>query len=69
LGRILASNESCQKCIVKQLFRYTFGREETANDQSVIDALLARFRNSDFRFRELILGMVTSRLFLQEGSG
>jgi hypothetical protein len=69
LGRILASNESCQKCIVKQLFRYTFGREETTNDQPVIDALLARFRNSGFRFRDLILGMVTSRLFLQEGSG
>ena len=38
---------------MKQLFRYAFGREETAADQPVIENLVARFRDSGFRFREL----------------
>jgi hypothetical protein len=69
LGRLLAESKTCQKAIVKQLFRFSFGRQETVNDQPVIDALLARFRDSGFRFRELIVALVTSELFLQKGSG
>ena len=69
LGRILAVNEASQKCIVKQLFRYAFGTEESVNDQPVIDGLLDRFRESGFRFRELVVAIVTSELFLQRGSG
>ena len=69
LGRLLAGSRTCQRAIVKQLFRYAFGRQETANDQPVIDALLARFRDSGFRFRELIVALATSDLFLQKGSG
>ena len=67
LGRILAASKSCQKCIVKQLFRYTFGREEMAGDQAVIDAAFEKFRESGFRFRELVIALVTSDLFLQKG--
>ena len=66
LGRILAENEACQRCIVKQLFRYAFGRAETSSDQPVIDAILKKFRDSGFRFRELIVAVVTSELFLQQ---
>jgi Protein of unknown function (DUF1588)/Protein of unknown function (DUF1585)/Protein of unknown function (DUF1592) len=69
LGRVLAGSKTCQKAIVKQLFRYAFGRQETVNDQPVIDAMLARFRDSGFRFRELIVALATSDLFLQKGSG
>jgi hypothetical protein len=65
LGRILAANKSCQRSIVKQLFRYAFGREETASDQPVIEAVFEKFRDSGFRFRELIVAMATSELFLQ----
>ncbi|MEZ6063852.1 MAG: DUF1592 domain-containing protein [Planctomycetaceae bacterium] len=68
LGRLLANSESCQRCIVKQFFRYTFGRQETVSDQPVIDDVLRRFRESGFRFRELIVAVVTSDLFLQKGS-
>ncbi len=68
LGRILAESKTCQKCIVKQLFRYTFGREETEHDQPVIEELLVKFRDSGIRFRELIVAMATSKLFLQKGS-
>jgi hypothetical protein len=69
LGHLLAESRTCQKAIVKQLFRYAFGREETPGDQPVIDAALERFRDSGFRFRELIVALVTSELFLQKGSG
>jgi hypothetical protein len=69
LGRLLAESKTCQKAVVKQLFRYAFGRQETASDQPTIDALVERFCNSGFRFRELIVAVVTSELFLQKGSG
>jgi hypothetical protein len=69
LGRLLAGSEACQKCIVKQLFRYAFGRAETPSDRPVIDGLLDTFRDSGFRFRELLVALVTSELFLQRGSG
>ena len=65
---MLAESKTCQKAIVKQLFRYAFGRQETVDDQPAIDALLARFRDSGFRFRELIVALATSDLFLQKGS-
>ena len=69
LGRILAASEASQRAIVKQLFRYAFGRHETAGDESVIDAALGDFRNANYRFRELIISLVTSRLFLQKEEG
>lgn len=68
LGKILAESKTAQRCIAKQLFRYTFGREETAHDQPVIDAVLEKFQASGFRFRELIVAMATSDLFLQKGA-
>ena len=66
LGRLLAGSPACQKCIVKQLFHYAFGREETPSDQPVIERLLEQFRSSGYRFRELIVALVTSDLFLQQ---
>lgn len=65
LGKLLAENETCQRCIVKQYFRYAFGREESAADQPMLDEAFARFRDSGFRFRELIVALVMSKLFLQ----
>jgi hypothetical protein len=72
LGRLLAESNACHKCIVKQLFRYAMGRAETPADQPILEDLLETFRGSGYRFRELIVGMVTSDLFLQRkgpGSG
>jgi hypothetical protein len=64
LGRLLAESNACQRCIVKQLFRYAFGREETASDNRTIDDLVAKFRDSGYRFRELIVALVTSPSFV-----
>jgi hypothetical protein len=68
LGLILANSEACQRCIVKQLFRYALGRSESSADQPVVDELHRKFRDSDFRFRELLVALVTSDLFLQRES-
>jgi hypothetical protein len=64
LGAILANDPTCQRCVVKQLFRYAVGRHETAGDQQHIDALFAAFRDSGFRFRALILDLIVSEPFL-----
>lgn len=66
LGRVLSSSKVSQRAVVKQLFRYAFGRHETIDDEPTIERMLADFRNSNFRFQELILSLVTSELFLQE---
>jgi hypothetical protein len=63
-GRILASDAGCQKCVVKMLFRYATGRPETEADQPAIDAALAEFRDSQFRFKNLIIAIATSDPFL-----
>jgi hypothetical protein len=65
LGRLLAESNACHRAIVKQLFRYAYGRAETPADQPVIENLLETFRSSGYRFRELIVALVTSDLFLQ----
>jgi hypothetical protein len=57
LGRILAASATCQECIVRQIFRYAFGRMETEADQPLIQSLTAAFRTSGFRFKELLIGI------------
>ena len=63
LGEILARTPACQKCVVKQYFRYAFGRQETAADEAAIERALEAFRSSGFRFQELIISLVASNVF------
>ena len=60
LGQRLAKEPVCQKCIVKQLFRYANGRAEEPEDRATIDEAYERFRRSQFRFRELIIAIAVS---------
>ena len=60
LGEILAGEPGCQKCVVKMLFRWANGRSEEPDDQPVIDAALARFRQSGFKFRDLVVATAVS---------
>jgi hypothetical protein len=60
LGTILAKTPQCQECMVKQYFRYISGRMETPADYPVIKRITADFRNSQFRFQELIVSLVRS---------
>lgn len=60
LGRVLADSRQCQECVVKQVFRYGFGRPEAAADRVTIQAAYDRFKSSGFRFKELLGGLATS---------
>lgn len=64
LGRLLANSKAAQKCIVKMLFRYALGREESASEQPILEDLLAKFRASGYRFQELVVALVTTDSFL-----
>lgn len=66
LGRILAESPVCQECMVKQLFRYVYGRHETDADKPVIARGLAAFRDSGFRWKELMVYFATA---LASGQG
>jgi hypothetical protein len=69
LGAVLAKSAQCQECVVKQYFRYTAGRPETVADRPLIRKVLEDFRNSNFRFRELIVSLTVQRQFPgQEGA-
>ncbi len=61
LGAVLGKSAQCQECIVKQYFRYTMGRTETAADRPVIRKMTEDFRRSQFRFKELISSLMLSR--------
>jgi hypothetical protein len=63
LGELLAESPKCQECIVRQLFRYATGRQETESDQEAIDAAAKAFRESGFRFQELMVALVKSETF------
>jgi len=67
LGAVLAKSEQCQECLVKQYFRYTLGRMETPADRPLIRKVLDAFRNSDFRFKELIVALMRERALLGSG--
>jgi hypothetical protein len=58
LGAVLAKTPQCQECMVKQYFRYVSGRPETPADYPVIQKVVTDFRNSQFRFQELIVSLV-----------
>jgi hypothetical protein len=47
--------------VVKQLFRFAFGRPETAADRPVIEAAFDKFRNSQFRFKELMVALAVAQ--------
>ncbi len=66
LGAILAESPVCQECIVRQMFRYSYGRLETSADEKTIDGLFERFKESGFRFKNLLIALVESPEFLRE---
>lgn len=60
LGQILAASPRCQDCVVKQLYRYAIGRKENSDDERQIEQAAAAFRNSKFRFRELMIAIASA---------
>jgi hypothetical protein len=60
LGSVLAASRQCQECVVKQVFRFANGRPENAADRPVIQTAFTRFRDSGFRFTELLTATAVS---------
>ncbi len=60
LGKILAAAPQCQECVVRQLFRYAYGRKETGADRPAIQKGLEIFRISQFQFKELMVYLAKS---------
>ena len=67
LGELLARTKECQECVVKQLFRYMAGRQDTPSDRPLVARALEDFRNSQFRFKELVVSLVKGRETLPAG--
>jgi hypothetical protein len=65
IGRLLANSRACQECIVKQAFRYAFGRLETPADRETIKTAFTAFRDSGFKFKELLIALVRSPQFVE----
>jgi hypothetical protein len=66
IGAILADSPVCQKCIVRQMFRYSYGRLETNADEHTIDQLYDQFKGSGFKFKSLLVALVQSPEFLRQ---
>jgi len=66
IGGILAASPVCQKCIVRQMFRYSYGRLETNADEKTIDQLYDQFKGSGFKFKSLLVALVQSPEFLRQ---
>lgn len=66
LGTILAESPVCQECIVRQMFRYSYGRLETTSDEKTIDQLYGQFKASGFKFKSLLVALVESPEFLRQ---
>jgi hypothetical protein len=53
----------CQECIIRQIFRYAFGRMETSADEDTIHQLFAVFRDSGFHFKDVLVALVKAPQF------
>ena len=67
LGRVLAASPQCQECVVKQVFRYGYGRLETPADRAAIHAAFEKFRDSGFKFRELLAALAVEHAIVHPG--
>jgi hypothetical protein len=64
IGRVLATSRASQECVVKQAFRFGFGRVETRADRDAVREAFTAFRESGFKFKELLVALVRSPQFL-----
>ena len=63
LSARLSDSPAVYQCLVRQHFRYAFGREPTVDDQCTLDSLAAVLDDSDGDLRALRLAMITSDAF------
>lgn len=63
LADMLIDDERVSRCIVKQVFRHTQSRLDGKGERVAIDELDALFADSGYRFRELLVALVTHESF------
>lgn len=61
LGELLARTPQCMECVVRQYFRFVHGRPDGEADRGAIAKGLAAFRDSGYRFQEMIKEVLLSR--------
>jgi hypothetical protein len=61
LGELLARTPQCHECVVKQVFRFMAGRFDTPADRPMLRQALETFRQSGFRFKELIVYLASAK--------
>jgi hypothetical protein len=61
----LAESGEVRRCVIKQWFRYTFGRGETESDACTLDKLERVFVNTRGDLNELIVALTQTDPFLQ----
>lgn len=63
LAELLASDEQVAECLVKQLYRHANGRLDAPGEEAALARLESAFADSGYRFRDLLLALVTSEGF------
>lgn len=63
LAEALAVDPRVGPCMVKQLFRHAMGRLDEPSEKPALLAVHDRFEGSGFRFRELLVALVTNDSF------
>jgi hypothetical protein len=63
LGELLADGDELEACVIRQVVRYTMGREENADDDAFIDELVSQRAGTAWGFRDLLVDVVASDRF------
>lgn len=69
LGARLARSQQARACIVKQWFRFTFGREDDAEDACTIAQLTASFEENGFDLAGLVADTLQTETFVARRIG
>ena len=64
LGDLLAGSKQVADCVARQWFRFAYGRTATSEDAGNLDALEARFAETDANVVELIVAITQTDAFL-----
>jgi hypothetical protein len=63
LGEIVIREKGAARCMVSHLYEFALGHPKQPRDREAIDRLYEVFKESDYRFDELVLALVTSDAF------
>ncbi len=63
LGQLLTDGDELEACIIRQVVRYTMGREETDDDEAFIGELVEQRAGTAWGLRDLLIDLVASDRF------